>query len=848
MRIGQETPMKTRVDDAIARFAAVVLETDDIGEQLQELLDCVREQYGFDVVYIMEKIRQNNIFTYKYASVSQPKYDNRGVHLQLADEDYEKALHMYDDSPICGFNVDSTMDYEVSDCIIHYGFVRKKIHSYDGSIGFQCFTPHTWTEEERAVLMKLGKLCKMIFSVPLSEGVNEQLYMTLEQERKQYRDALVEGSEYSFSFDVSVGLIREKIVTAHHKNLVTSLGLSLPVDYDKFNEAFFRENEIQLLGENMESCFSCTGLVEQFEKGISNPEAEYYNPIEDTYMRVSIFMNQDKETDHIQGLFIAADITEAKKKQEEQKQALLSAYEAANHASAAKTSFLANMSHDIRTPMNGIIGMTAIAGAHLDDKERVADCLSKIMVASKHLLGLLNEVLDMSKIESGKIELQDEEFSLPDLMSDLITIVKPQIEAKRHEFFVSVRGIEHEEVIGDRQRIQQVFLNLLSNAIKYTPEGGKVQFILSEKPFHRVDVGCYEVVFEDNGIGMDKEFLDRLFEPFTRAEDGRVSKIQGTGLGMTIARNIVQLMNGRIDVKSEPDKGTRFTVTIFLKLQEREEAASYDKLIDLPILVVDDDETACESTCEMLNDLGMLGEYVLCGEEAVKCVVARHEADDDFFAVIIDWKMPGMDGIAVTREIRRQVGEDVPIIIISAYDWSDIEVSARAAGANAFLSKPLFKSKMVYLFKEILGNGRDLQSLSAEKEIWRDIFSGKRALLVEDNELNAEIAEEILSMSGLEIVYAKDGKEALDKMTEAKPDYYDIVFMDIKMPIMDGYEATRAIRSLPGDYPRRVPIIAMTANAFVGDVQACLAAGMNEHIAKPLDFDHLFKVLNRWLG
>ncbi len=840
--------MKTRVDDAIARFMAIVIETDDISEHLQGLLDYVREQYGFDVVYILEKVKWNNTFTYKYASVSKPEYDNRGVYLQLRPEDYEQALHMYDDSPVCGFNVDSVMDYEVSDCIIHYGFVRKKIRSYDGSIGFQFFTPHTWTEEEKAVLMKLGKLCKMIFSVPLAEGVNEHLYVTLEQERKQYRDALLQGSEYSFSFDVSEGFIREKVVTAHNKNLITSLGLSLPVEYDKFNNIFLEKNKIRLLEDNMAGCFSCAGLVEKFGKGISNPEAEYYNPIEDTYMRISVFMYQDQETGHIHGLFMATDITEAKRRQEEQQQALRAAYEAANHASAAKSSFLANMSHDIRTPMNGIIGMTAIAGAHLDDKDRVADCLSKIMVASKHLLGLLNEVLDMGKIESGKIELQEEEFSLPDLVDDLITIAKPQIEAKHHEFFVSVSGIEHEKVIGDSQRLQQVFLNLLSNAIKYTPEGGKVQFLLSEKPFHRKDVGCYEIVFEDNGIGMSKEFLVLLYEPFTRAEDSRMSKIKGTGLGMTITRNIVQLMNGRIDVKSAPDKGTKFTVTIFLKLQKGEETVSYDKLADLPILVVDDDETACETTCKMLNDLNMLCEYVLRGEDAVKCVVARHEADDDFFAVILDWKMPGMDGIAVTREIRRQVGEDVPIIIISAYDWSDIEVSARAAGANAFLSKPLFKSKMVYLFKEILGNKKHLQNPSALKTIRKDDFSGKRALLVEDNELNAEIAGEILGMAGLEIAYAKDGKEALDMITEAEAGCYDIVFMDIQMPIMNGYEATRAIRSLPGDYPRSVPIIAMTANAFMGDIQACMAAGMNEHIAKPLDLDRLFTVMNQWIG
>ncbi|WP_172135828.1 response regulator [Adlercreutzia sp. ZJ473] len=840
--------MRTRVDDAIARFAAVALETDDISEHVQELLDRVREQYGFDVVYVLERVNWNYAFTYKYASVSHPKYDNRGVYLELTDEDYERALHMYDDSPLCAYNVGSLSDYEISDCIMHYGFVRKKTRSYDGSVGFQCFTPHDWTEEEKAALLKLGKLFKMIFSVPLAEGVNEHLYATLEQERRQYRDALVQGSEYSFSFEVSGGLIREKIVTAHNKNLLASLGLSLPVDYDTFQGMFLEKNKIRLLEEDEAGCFSCAGLAELFEKGVSNPEAEYYNPVEDTYMRVSVFMHQDKETDHIHGLFIATDITEAKLKQQNQQQALLAAYEAANHASAAKSTFLANMSHDIRTPMNGIIGMTAIAGTYLDDKERVSDCLSKIMVASKHLLGLLNEVLDMSKIESGKIELQDEEFSLPDLLDDLIPMVKPQIEAKRHEFCVSVRGVAHEKVVGDSQRIRQVFLNLLSNAIKYTPEGGKVQLLLSEKPIRRKALGCYEIVIEDNGIGMSEEFLKHLFEPFTRAEDSRMAGVQGTGLGMAITQNIVQLMNGRIDVKSEPDKGTRFTITIFLKLQEGGEAASSDELIDLPILVVDDDLATCESTCDMLSDLGMLGEYVLCGEDAVKCVVTRHEAEDDYFAVILDWKMPGMDGVEVTREIRRQVGEDVPIIIISAYDWSEIEVSARAAGANAFLSKPLFKSKMVYLFKELLGNGKQLQGLPALNAIQKEDFSGKRALLVEDNELSAEIAREVLGTAGLEVEYAKDGKEALDRMTVAEAGYYDIVFMDVQMPIMDGCEATRAIRSLPGDYPRQVPIIALTANAFVGDVQACRDAGMDEHIAKPLDFDQLFKVLNKWLG
>ncbi len=593
---------------------------------------------------------------------------------------------------------------------------------------------------------------------------------------------------------------------------------------------------------------SCEGLLEEFKKGNTNPEMEYYDLVKDTYTRVAVFMYSENESDHVHGLFVATDITEVKKRQEEQKRALQDAYNAANQANVAKSQFLSNMSHDIRTPMNGIIGMTAIAGAHLDDRERVADCLTKITQASKHLLGLINEVLDMSKIESGKIELQNEEFDLPELIDNLLVISKAQIEEKKHELVVQIQDIEHEKVIGDSQRIEQVFLNLLSNSIKYTPEGGKIRIAITEKPFRQPMIGCYEFVFEDNGIGMSKEFVQHLFDPFARAEDNRVSKVQGTGLGMSISRNIVQMMNGNIKVESEPEQGTKFTVTIFLQLQDAEDDFSCDKFVDLPVLVADDDEVTCEATCKVLDELGMKGEYVLSGEEAVDCVVLRHEESDDFFAVILDWKMPGMDGVATTREIRRRVGENIPIIIISAYDWSDIETAAREAGANAFLSKPLFKSRMAYLFKEILDQGDKTETVSALKALQRQDFSGKRTLLAEDNELNAEIAGEILGMMGLEVEYARDGREAFNMVEQAEAGYYDIIFMDIQMPEMNGYEATRAIRALPGDYARDIPVIAMTANAFVEDVQASRDAGMNEHIAKPIDFKKLIVTLNRWLA
>ncbi|MBS7315542.1 MAG: response regulator [Clostridiaceae bacterium] len=534
------------------------------------------------------------------------------------------------------------------------------------------------------------------------------------------------------------------------------------------------------------------------------------------------------------------------KKERQQEMALQAAFDAAETANKAKTEFLSNMSHDIRTPMNGIIGMTAIAAAHIDDKERVQDSLQKITQASKHLLSLINEVLDMSKIESGKVDLIEEEFNLSDLIDNLLTITNSQIEEHHHELSVNIAGVTHEAVVGDSLRIQKVFTNLMGNAVKFTPDGGKIRLTITEKPSNQAKVGCYEFVFEDNGIGMSEDFLDQIFEPFSRAADGRVNRIQGTGLGMPISRNIVRMMGGDIKVESELGVGSRFTVTIYLKLQDTA-ALRYDQFVDLDVLVADDDELSLESCCGMLNDLGMKAEGVVTGAEAVDYVVAHHNQNRDYFACILDWKMPDMDGIATTRAIRRAVGNDVPIIIISAYDWSDIEQEARAAGANAFISKPLFRSRLAKTFRALVG----LEEQKAEEYRFGELncmnLTGYRALLVEDNELNAEIAAEILGMTGMTVERAADGMEAIDRVFGCEDGYYDIIFMDIQMPKMNGYDATRAIRAMKRNYCRKIPIVAMTANAFAEDVQAAKTVGMNEHIAKPLDANVLARTLQKWL-
>ncbi len=563
------------------------------------------------------------------------------------------------------------------------------------------------------------------------------------------------------------------------------------------------------------------------------------------WVRATIVLADSEEGKPTTALYTALDVTDSKQKEEKEHQALKEACEAATRANASKSEFLSRMSHDIRTPMNAIIGMTAIAGTHLNEKERVADCLNKITVSSKHLLSLINEVLDMSKIESGKIDLEEEEFQLPALIQNLMTIIRPSVLEKNHDLRIHIGGVEHEDVIGDVMRLQQVFVNILGNAVKYTPPGGKLEVEIAEKPSRLLGYGCYEFVFRDNGIGMSDEYQKKIFEPFSRAEDSRISKIEGTGLGMAIAMNIIRMMNGAITLESELGKGSQFTVTVFLK-QGNTAAPDVERFVNLPVLVADDDRESGETACRILDELGMKSQWVLSGMEAVKCVRAAHEMEEDFFAVILDWQMPDMDGIATAKEIRKQVGPDVPIIILSAYDWSRIEEEAREAGVDGFISKPLFRSKLVYLFKQLTGGEENEGLEKAERPLSRN-FTGSRVLLVEDNELNREIAEEVIGGTGAMIESVENGRLAVERFEDVEDGYYDLIFMDIQMPVMNGYEAARAIRGSAKKDGKRIPIIAMTANAFVDDVMDSKRAGMNEHIAKPLDFDRLIECMNRWL-
>lgn len=559
-------------------------------------------------------------------------------------------------------------------------------------------------------------------------------------------------------------------------------------------------------------------------------------------------LNKDENGTPLGALVAVQDVTQAKEAELAARQALQEAYNAAENASKAKSDFLNSMSHDIRTPMNSIMGLTAIATMYVEDTARVRECLNNISSASKHLLGLINEVLDMAKIESGSISLSEEEFDLPETIENLLTIIHPQIEAKKLDLHVELVDIKHEHVIGDPTRLQQVFVNIMGNSVKFTPEGGSLGLRLKELPSRVSDCGCYEFTFSDTGCGMSEEFLKTVFEPFTRANDSRITKVEGTGLGMAIVKSVVSLMNGSIDVESKLGEGTTFTVTVHLKLRDAMHE-NLDSLQGLRVLVVDDDEVACKSAAIMLEDIGMVPDYKLSGIAGVEAVKEASENDDPYRAVILDWRMPGMSGIETARKIREVSNHDVPIIIFSGYDWSMIEQEARDVGVDAFISKPLFRSRLIQVMKELLSGEKD--ATVNEKEILENCgFAGRRILLVEDNTMAAAIAEELLELTGADVDHAENGSIAVDTLVESAPHTYDLVLMDIQMPVMNGYEATEAIRGY-GMSGRpdlsEIPIIALSADAFSEDIKHAKTVGMNAHISKPLEIDTLVKTLGQWM-
>ena len=533
--------------------------------------------------------------------------------------------------------------------------------------------------------------------------------------------------------------------------------------------------------------------------------------------------NEEKKRIKFYGLI--TDIDDHKKNELKRQKDLIDALAAVKHANNAKTQFLNNMSHDIRTPMNAIIGFTALAAGHIDEPEKIKDYLKKITTSSKHLLSLINDVLDMSRIESGRVKIDEKEVHLPDVFHDLRAILQPDIFSRGIDLLFDTLGVINEDVICDRLRLNQILLNLLSNALKYTNPRGTVSVRLIQKPKAPKGYAHYEIRVKDNGIGMSKEFQKHIFEAFAREKTSTISGIQGAGLGMAITKNIIDMTGGTIEVHSKLGKGTEFIVNLQFRLNSN--PIVYDKIDELQnirVLVADDDVNTCYSVSQMLQEIRT--QFAI-------------QSGDEYGAFTIDWMMPDMNGIEVVRRIRKVIGNAKPIIILTAYDWSDIEEEAREAGVTAFCAKPIFMSEL----REVLTKPFRLHVLNKKQEKLNH-FEDKKILLVEDNELNREIVTEILQNIGFEI---DDGDIAVSKMKYAKRNQYDLILMDIQMQRMDGYVATREIRTLPDSQIANIPIIAMIANAFEEDKKADLEAGMNGRIAKPIDIAHLLEILSNTL-
>lgn len=549
----------------------------------------------------------------------------------------------------------------------------------------------------------------------------------------------------------------------------------------------------------------------------------------------------------IKGVMTRTDVTDIMEEQKKQQDLLESALLAAKQASSAKTEFLSRMSHEIMTPMNAIIGMSAIAAQSIGNDEEIADCISKIGISSRFLLSLINDILDMSRIESGKMLLKNENIPFEEFVNGINTICFAQAQARNIYYECTVAPDVEECYVGDAMKLQQVVMNVLSNAIKFTPEGGRVSMNISQRKRIK-DNAELRFVINDTGCGISEKFIPHIFEPFAQENTSTTSNYGGTGLGLAISKNIVDMMNGQINVRSIVGVGTEFTVDVNLGITDEarhkyRERASYN-FTELKALVGDDDVTVCEYTGIILKGMGVQFEWVDSGRKAIDKVTAKWKSKESFDLVLLDWKMPDMDGIETAREIRRIVGPDITIIIMTAYDWASIEHEAKLAGVNLLMSKPMFKSSLMSAFEKVFGDKKEGEH---EDIVTNFDFTGKRVLLAEDHPLNVEVATKLLEHRGFAVEHAENGLRALEMFTTTPVGYYDAILMDIRMPQMDGLQAASNIRHCRKKDAKTVPIIAMTANAFEDDIEKSMAAGMNAHLAKPIEPDVLYSTLAQWI-
>nr|WP_325184197.1 response regulator [uncultured Oscillibacter sp.] len=690
-----------------------------------------------------------------------------------------------------------------------------------------------------------GELCYQRFLLDCTAQKQREQAARLETERRHHSLIQALASDYNLVcfFDLDTGLGETLWTHACPHHVLESLfskALPMAESMEEYIQTCVFEEDREILRQAV-SAESLTRELTQRGTFYFNYRVTCGNDLRYFQVKAVRAGNWSKQ----RGVVIGFRSVDEETRAEMEKKALLEdALSQANRASKAKSVFLSNMSHDIRTPMNAIIGFTALATTHIDQKEQVAGYLKKIMTSGNHLLSLINDVLDMSRIESGKIYLEEKPCSLPDILHGLRSIVQADIRAKQLELYMDAVDVKNESIYCDRLRLNQVFLNLLGNSIKYTPAGGVISVRVIEKPGAPAGWAKYEFHVKDTGIGMSEEFVDHIFEPFEREQNSTTSGIQGTGLGMAITKNIVDMMNGSIDIKSKLGAGTETTVTISFRLcSEAAVPQAIPELKNCRALVVDDDFNTCDSVSSMLQQIGMRAEWTLSGKEAVLRTRQAVMRNDHFYVYIIDWLLPDMNGVEVARRIRKECGENVPIIVLTAYDWSDIEDEAREAGVTAFCSKPLFLSELHSCLLSVVGTEEKSQPEQAEAPA---VHTG-RILLAEDNELNQEIAQAILEEAGFQLEIAGNGQIALEMLRASQPGYYQVVLMDVQMPVMNGYDATRAIRKLEDPALSSIPILAMTANAFEEDKREALRAGMNGHIAKPINIGELMNALDNAL-
>lgn len=668
---------------------------------------------------------------------------------------------------------------------------------------------------------------------------------TLKQSQKRLRTINALGTAYSSIVLLNLETQRTEIIKKSEDGIIDS-------EENWLSKGEAEQHVRELLTTNYQEeflKFIDTDTIDQRMKGQRSLTCTYQLVSGKWILSVLVPQKLD-ENGKITAILIAnRDVTADKEQELEQESELRDALAVAEHASKAKSTFLSSMSHDIRTPMNAIIGFTALAQTHMDDKVQVQDYLSKISTSSTHLLSLINDILDMSRIESGTVKLEEKPVHIPDVLHDLRAMIQGLVNSKSLNLYIDAQDVVNEDAIADKLRLNQILLNIISNAIKFTEPGGDIIVRILEKPCEIKHYTTYEISVKDNGIGMSEEFLAHVFDTFSREQSSTISGIQGTGLGMAITKNIVEMMGGEIRAESEEGRGSVFTVTLNLRLaNEPVQMEPIPELLGARALVVDDDLNTCRSVSKMLRDIKMRPDWTASGKEAV--VRAQDAADmkDEYKVYIIDYLMPDMNGIETVRRIRKVISEDVPIIVLTAYDWTDFEHEARQAGVTAFVSKPIFMSELRNVLTQpvisdsITKEAENTAEENTEKKIHD--YSGKRILLAEDNELNREIATAILEETGMIIDSVDDGDAAVAAIDQAPADRYDLILMDIQMPKMDGYTATREIRTLSDNRKANIPIVAMTANAFEEDKQLAYKAGMNGHIIKPISLETIAKVLD----